>query len=142
MSAEQFSQLSLLEDMVTTRAGAAKAATSGSESGQDSTQDQPLPSVEQSSSSTPHSPTPSLILSTNNLRYNVSSFDSDVRRRVKLGVEDNEMKMKYCALSSNQDANGTKHFYIDDDITVAIGGRLRRPKCNCGANDKGTACKV
>jgi hypothetical protein len=143
MSVEQFSKLSLGEDMVTTRAGAAKAARTGSGSSSSSSsntsQDQPVPSIE---SPSPTSPTPSLVISTNNLQYNVSTFDSDLRRRVKRGLEDNEIKMKYCALSTDQDVNGTKHFYIDDDITVAIGGKLRKPKCTCGANEKGVACKV
>jgi hypothetical protein len=141
MSAEQFSKLSLGEDMVTTRARAAKAARSGSESSSDPSQDQPLPSVESSPPTAP-TPTPSLVISTNNLQYNVSAFDSDLRRRVKRGLEDNEIKMKYCALSPDQDVNGIKHFFIDDDITVAIGGKLRKPKCTCGANEKGLACKV
>ena len=139
MSAEQFSKLSLGEEMVTTRAGAAKAARANSGSSSDSSQDRPLQSVE---STSPDSPTPSLVISTNNLQYNVSRFDSDLRRRVKRGLEDNEIKMRYCALSTDQNVNGTKHFYIDDDITVAIGGNLRKPKCTCGANEKGLACKV
>jgi hypothetical protein len=136
MSAEQFEQLSLGEDMVTTRAGAARAAQTGSRSSSDTSEDRLLESIE------PNSPTPSLVISTNNLQYNVSTFDSDLRWRVKKGLEDNEIKMKYCALSTDQDVNGTKHFYIDDDITVAIGGKLRTPKCTCGANEKGLACKV
>ncbi|KAF2031792.1 hypothetical protein EK21DRAFT_99512 [Setomelanomma holmii] len=137
MSVEQFSKLSLGEDMVTTRAGAAKArADSGSSS--NSSQDRPLQSIE---STSPDSPTPSLVISTNNLHYNVSTLNSDLRRRVKRGLEDNEIKMKYCTLSTDQDIDGIKHFYIDDDITVAIGGKLRNPKCTCGANEKGIACK-
>jgi hypothetical protein len=127
--------------MVTTRAGAAKAARSASGSSSNTSQDQPLPSIESSSPAAP-TPTPSLVISTNNLHYNVSSFDSDLRRRVKRGLEDNDIKMKYCALSRNEDVNGTNHFYIDDDITVVVGGNLREPKCTCGANEKGLACKV
>jgi hypothetical protein len=142
MSVKQFSKLSLGEDMVTTRAGAAKAARSASGSSSSSSQDQPIPSVESSSPTAAPTPTPSLVISTNNLQYDVSAFDSDLRRRVKRGLEDNDIKMKYCTLSSDQDANGMKHFYIDDDITVAIGGKLRIPKCTCGANEKGLACKV
>jgi hypothetical protein len=141
MSVEQFSKLSLGEDMVTTRAGAAKAARSASGSSSNPSQDEAIPSIESSPSATP-SPTPSLVISTNNLQYNVSAFDSDLRRRVKRGLEENDIKMKYCALSSDQDVNGMKHFYIDDDVTVAIGGKLRSPKCTCGANEKGRACKV
>jgi hypothetical protein len=146
MSAEQFSKLSLGEDMVTTRAGAAKAAQTGSgsssplsSSSSDASHDNPLPSIEPLSA---NSPTPSLVISTNNLQYNVSTFGSDLRQRVKWGLEENEIRMKYCALSTNQDTNGVKHFYIDDDITVTIGGELDRPKCTCGANEKGLACKV
>jgi hypothetical protein len=139
MSAEQFSKLSLGEIMVTTRAGAARAVRSGSGSSSNSSQDQPVPSVE---SLSPSPPLPALVISTNNLQYNVSSFGSDLRQRVKKGLEENEIKMKYCALSSDQDTNGKKYFYIDDDITVSIGGELRRPTCTCGANEKGLACKV
>lgn len=53
--------------------------------------------------------------------------------------------MKYCAVSEDEDSpdgSPKKYFYLDDDITVAIGGTLRRPKCSCGANEKGLACKV
>ncbi|KAH7355840.1 hypothetical protein BKA66DRAFT_429390 [Pyrenochaeta sp. MPI-SDFR-AT-0127] len=139
MSAEQFSKLSIGDAMVTTRAGAAKAARDSPRSLQGSDHDQPLPSIE---SSPPVSPTPSLVISTNNLQYDVSAFDSDLRRRVKRGLEDNEIRMKYCAVSNDDDSpDGTKYFYIDDDITVAMGGKLRRPKCTCGANEKGVACK-
>jgi hypothetical protein len=139
MSAEQFSKLSLGEDMVTTRAGAARAARIGSGSSSGASQDHPLPSIEPLSA---NSPTPSLVISTNNLQYNISTFGSDLRQRVKLGLEENEIRMKYCALSTNQDINGIKHFYIDDDITVTIGGEMDRPSCTCGANEKGLACKV
>ncbi|KAL6706909.1 hypothetical protein ACN47E_005052 [Coniothyrium glycines] len=139
MSAEQFSKLSLREEMVTTRAGAAKIARSSSQARQNSDQDLPLPSIEPLS---PVSPTPSLVISTTNLRYNVSSFGTDLRRRAKRGLEDNEIRMKYCAVSDDENSpDGTKYFYIDDDITVAMGGNLRRPKCTCGANEKDVACK-
>ena len=73
MSAEQFSQLSLEETMVTTRAGAAKAASRKGTQPRHLDQDAPLPSVEPIS---PVSPTPSLVISTNNLSYNVSTFDA------------------------------------------------------------------
>jgi hypothetical protein len=139
MSAEQFSKLSLEGEMVTTRAGAARAARSESGSSSDASQDQPLPTVESPAST---SPVPPLVISTNNLQYNVSSFDSDLRQRVKMGLEDNEIKMKYCTLATNRDESGTKQFYIDGDITVSIGGELQSPKCTCGANEKGLACKV
>ncbi|EAT88728.1 hypothetical protein HBI56_041200 [Parastagonospora nodorum] len=138
MSAEQFSKLSLREEMVTTRAGAAKAARPGSGSSSDTSHDKPLPSIE---SPAQNSSVPALVISTNNLQYNVSNFDSDLRQRVKNGLEENEIKMKYCALSTGQETNGKKQFYIDDDITVSIGGELRRPTCTCGANEKGLACK-
>ncbi|KAF1838699.1 hypothetical protein BDW02DRAFT_367959 [Decorospora gaudefroyi] len=141
MSAEQFSRLSLGEAMVTTRAGAAKAARASPRSPRDSNQDQPLPSIE---STSPISPTPSLVISTKNLHYNVSAFDTDLRRTAKRGLEGNDIRMKYCAISDEEDSpdgSPTKYFYIGDDITVAIGGKLKRPKCTCGANDKGIACK-
>jgi hypothetical protein len=142
MSAEQFSKLSLGETMVTTRAGAAKAARASPRSPHDSDQDQPLPSVE---SNSPVTPTPSLVISTKNLQYNISSFGIDLRRRAKQGLEGNDIRMKYCAVSDDEDSpNGspTKYFYIDDDITVAMGGKLRRPKCTCSAYEKDLACKV
>jgi hypothetical protein len=142
MSAEQFSKLSLGETMVTTRAGAAKAARASPQSPHDSDQDQPLLSIE---SNSPVSPTPSLVISTKNLQYNVSSFGTNLRRRAKQGLEGNDIRMKYCAVSDDEDSpNGspTKYFYIDDDITVAMGGKLRRPECTCGAYEKGLACKV
>lgn len=125
--------------MVTTRAGAARAALSGSKSSSDANQDQPVPSVE---SPSPSPPIPALFISTKNLQYDVSGFGSNLRQRIKKGLEENEIKMKYCALSPDQALNGEKHFYIDDDITVSIGGELRRPTCTCGANEKGLACKV
>jgi hypothetical protein len=138
MSVEQFSKLSLEEEMVTTRAGAAKLTKERPRAQQDSSQDQPLPSIE----SPPPGPSPpSLVISTNNLHYDVSAFNSDLRRRVKMGVEGNEIKMKYCAVSTDSNIDGAR-FYIDDDITVAIGANSRMPKCNCGANEKGLACKV
>lgn len=140
MSAEQFSKLTLGDAMVTTRAGAARAARDSSSSTQDPEHDQPLQSIE---SPSPVSPTPSLVISTNNLHYDVSAFDSDLRRRAKRGLGENEIRVKYCATSDGEDnSDSTKYFYIDDDITVAMGGGLRRPKCTCGANEKGFACKV
>ncbi|KAH7402043.1 hypothetical protein DE146DRAFT_452152 [Phaeosphaeria sp. MPI-PUGE-AT-0046c] len=140
MSAEQFSKLSLGESMVTTRAAAARAGRTSSGSSSGSSEDQPIHSIENATSNT-HTPTPSLVISTNNLQYNVSTFNKDLRRRVELGVEDNEIKMKYCTLSTDQDDNGLKHFYLDEDITVSVGGELLKPKCSCGANEKGIACK-
>ena len=140
MSAEQFSRLSLGEAMVTTRAGAAKAARASPQSLPGLERDDALPSVE-----SPVSPTPSLVISTKNLHYNVSAFDPDLRRRVKRGLEDNEIRMKYCAISDDDDspdATPTQYFYIDDDITVAMGGKLGKPMCTCGANEEGLACKV
>lgn len=140
MSAEQFEKLSLAEAMVTTRAGTAKAAAAASasariERSQNIDQDQALPSVE-----LPVSPTPSLIISTNNLRYNVSAFDTNQRRRVKRGLEDNDIRMKYCAVSDDDEE--TTYFHLDDDITVAMGGNISTPMCTCGANEMGAACRV
>ena len=53
--------------------------------------------------------------------------------------------MKYCAVSEDEYSPGgspKKFFHLEDEITVAMGGRLRRPECTCGANEKGLACKV
>lgn len=127
--------------MVTTRAGAARAAraslhSSGSEH---SNQDQPIPSVEPTVS-----PTPSLVISTKNLQYNVSAFDKDLRRRARKGLEGKQIRLKYCAISEDEESpagSPKKYFYLDDDITVAIGGTLARPRCSCGANETGVACK-
>ncbi|KAF2854892.1 hypothetical protein T440DRAFT_465025 [Plenodomus tracheiphilus IPT5] len=144
MPAEQFSRLSLGEVMVTTRAGAARAAKASPQSLSnlpDLAHDHPLPSIE---SPSPVSPTPSLVISTSNLQYNVSAFDTDLRRRARHGLEDNDIRIKYCTVSeddSSPDGTQTKYFYIDDDITVAMGGKLDRPKCTCGANEQGLACK-
>lgn len=139
MSVEQFSKLSLEEEMVTTRARAAQATRSGSGSQQSSENDHSLQSVETSSTT---SSTPSLVISTNNLQYNVSALNKDLRRRVKKALEDGEIKMKYCTFSSDQSVDGVKRFIIDDDITVTLGGSFVQPKCSCGANEKGIACKV
>ncbi|KAJ4338975.1 hypothetical protein N0V95_007920 [Ascochyta clinopodiicola] len=139
MSVEQFSQLSLEEAMVTTRAGASKASRMKSQS-QHLDQDSPLPSVEPVS---PVSPTPSLVISTNNLSYNVSSFDANQRRRVKRGLQDNGIRMKYCTTNVDDEDPSiqTQYFYINDDVEVAMGGNLQRPRCSCGANENGVACK-
>lgn len=140
MSVEQFSQLSLEEAMVTTRAGAAKASRTRTPP-QLLDQDSPLPSVEPVS---PVSPTPSLVISTNNLSYNVSTFDANQRRRVKRGLQDNAIRMKYCTTNIDEEDPDiqTQYFYINDDIEVAMGGSLRGPRCSCGANENGVACKV
>lgn len=50
--------------------------------------------------------------------------------------------MKYCSFATDEDDDGAKHFYVNDDISIAIGGNLRTPRCTCGANEKGVACKV
>ena len=127
--------------MVTTRAGAARAARASTQSSSGhSEEDQPIPSVESTVS-----PTPSLVISTKNLHYNVSAFDTDLRRRAKRGLEGSDIRLKYCAVSEDDySPNGSpkKFFHLDDDIIVAMGGKLRRPECTCGANEKGLACKV
>ena len=126
--------------MVTTRAGAAKASRTRTLP-QYLDQDSPLPSVEPVS---PVSPTPSLVISTNNLSYNVSSFDTNQRRRVKRGLQDSGIRMKYCTTNVDDEDPSiqTQYFYINDDVEVAIGGKLHRPRCSCGANENGVACKV
>lgn len=125
---------------MTTRAGAAKASRTRTPP-QLLDQDSPLPSVEPVS---PVSPTPSLVISTNNLSYNVSTFDANQRRRVKRGLQANAMRMKYCTTNIDHEDPSiqTQHFYINDDIEVAMGGNLRRPRCSCDANENGVACKV
>ncbi|KAF2016060.1 hypothetical protein BU24DRAFT_192225 [Aaosphaeria arxii CBS 175.79] len=140
MSAEALSKLSLGETMVTTRAGAARAARartappvqtnlSGSPSRTSS------PSTHESTS-----PTPSLIDSTSGLQYNVAKLNTEVRRRAKRGLmDDNAIKMKYCRASDDDPEQYM--FFIDDDITIGMGGRFAVPRCTCGANDQGTACK-
>lgn len=140
MSAEQFSQLSLREAMVSTQAGAAKASRKGPLP-QLLDQDSPLPSVEPVS---PVSPTPSLVISTNNLSYNVSVFDANQRRRAKRGLQDSAIRMKYCTTNVDDEDPSiqTQYFYINDDVEVAMGGDLPRPRCSCGANENGVACKV
>ncbi|KAF2710488.1 hypothetical protein K504DRAFT_476443 [Pleomassaria siparia CBS 279.74] len=135
MSAKALSKLSLGDTMVMTRAqaSAARARTSSLHTPQQSPRQSP-------SSSEASSPTSSLIESTYGLKYNVSAFDDDVRKRAKIGLmDDNEIKMKYCRRSTDDRMKYT--FYIDDDITVAMGGSYTVPKCSCGANEGGKACK-
>ncbi len=140
MPAELFANLSLGDAMVTTRSAAARAARNRPRSPDQIHLDQPPSSP---GSSTSSSPPPSLVISTNNIEYSVSNFDSDLRRRAKRGLQDNEIRMKYCAVSDDDSSpDSTKYFYLDDDITVAMGGKLHRPRCTCGANENGLACKV
>lgn len=125
---------------MTTRARAAKASRKGAPP-QQLDQDSPLPSVEPVS---PVSPTPSLVISTNNLSYNVSVFDANQRRRAKRGLQDSAIRMKYCTtIIDDEDPEiQSQYFYINDDVEVAMGGKLSRPRCSCGANENGVACKV
>lgn len=127
--------------MVTTRAQAGAAARERTASLHTPHQSpQQSPSESPLSSEAP-SPTPSIIETTSGLKYNVSAFDDDSRRRAKIGLmDDNDIKMKYCRESTDDRMKYT--FYIDDDITVAMGGSYAVPKCSCGANEGGKACKV
>jgi hypothetical protein len=52
---------------------------------------------------------------------------------------DNDIRMKYC--KETEDGPRPYLFYLEDDITVAL-GRDRPPRCSCGANEAGRACKV
>lgn len=130
MSAEALSKLSLGDTMVTTRAGAARARTAP-----------PLQELNRSPSSTPESsPTPSLIESSDGHVYDVSTFDDDLRRRAKRGLMgDNDISMKLC--KEIEDEPKRYVFHLEDDITVAMHSG-RAPKCSCGANESGKACKV
>ncbi|PVH95733.1 hypothetical protein DM02DRAFT_141200 [Periconia macrospinosa] len=128
MSAEALSKLSLGEKMVTTRAGAARARTA------------PLQQLDRSPSSSPEvSPTPSLIESADGHVYDVSAFDDDLRRRAKRGLMgDNDITMKFC--KEIEDGPKQYVFHLEDDITVAM-HESGAPKCSCGANEPGKACK-
>jgi hypothetical protein len=141
MSAEELSKLSLGDNMVTTRAGAARARNA---SQQQTKTPSPPSSATPSAAPSPTqsaSPTPSLIESAHGLKFDVTAFDTDLRRRAKRGLmEDNVIKMKYCRLLDS-DPNQYM-FYLDDEIQVAMGGSFNAPRCTCGANEKGTACKV
>jgi hypothetical protein len=53
---------------------------------------------------------------------------------------DNDIKMKYCRLLD--DESDQYLFYLDDEIQIAMGGRYLVPRCTCGANERGIACKV
>lgn len=53
---------------------------------------------------------------------------------------DNDIKMKYCRLLDEE--SNQYLFYLDDEIQIAMGGRYDVPKCTCGANERGIACKV
>ena len=139
MSAEELSKLSLADTMVTTRAGAARAPTApvqGKKRGSQSPSPSPLPTTE---SSLP-SPTPSIIEAVSGVKYNVSIFGTDIRRRVKRGVMENNIKMKYCRVLDEESNHYL--FYLDDEIQIAMGGGYDAPRCTCGANDGGVACKV
>ncbi|KAF1971498.1 hypothetical protein BU23DRAFT_183659 [Bimuria novae-zelandiae CBS 107.79] len=124
MSAEQLSKLSL-SDMVTTRAG--------SRTGPPQTPPQDSPT------SSPVSPTPSIIESVNGHRYDVSTFDDELRRRAKIGLvkEDNNIRMRFCGEADD----GQKYFFhLEDDITVKLEVE-RVPKCSCGVAQNRGACK-
>jgi hypothetical protein len=124
MSVEELSKLSL-SDMVTTRAGARTG---------------PPQTPQESPASSPISPTPSLIESVNGHKYDVSTFDEELRRRAKIGLvkDDNSIRMRFCG----EAGDGTKYFFhLDDDITVKL-ERARVPKCSCGVAQDGEACKV
>jgi hypothetical protein len=130
MFAEELSKLSLADTMVTTRAGAARERTASPQVTQQSSP----------SSSPAASPTPSLIESSEGLQYDVSTFDEDLRRRAKRGLMgDNDISMKFC--KEIVDGSNRYLFHLEDDITVALRGN-HAPKCSCGANDGGKACKV
>ncbi|KAF2644194.1 hypothetical protein P280DRAFT_392675 [Massarina eburnea CBS 473.64] len=128
MSAEALSKLSIGDSMVTTRAAAARARTAPPQRSQMSPSASPV-----------SSPTPSLIESDDGHVYNVSTFDHDLRRRAKMGLlGDNEISMKFC--KEIEDEPKRYLFHLEDDITVAMHGG-RAPKCSCGANEAGKACK-
>ncbi|KAL1595742.1 hypothetical protein SLS60_009431 [Paraconiothyrium brasiliense] len=127
MSADQLSKLSLSDKMVTTRAGAARLRTG------------PPQTPQESLTSSPISPTPSLIESTNGHVYDISAFDEDLRRRAKIGLvkDDNNIRMRFCG----ENDDGTKYFFhLDDDITVKL-EEERVPKCSCGSVQDRKACK-
>jgi len=111
--------------MVTTRAGAARARQEVQDS--------------QSQLSSPISPTPSLIESSDGHRYDISAFDNAARRRAKIGLMGHSaIRMQFC----KEVDDGTRYqFHLDDDITVDI-REGRAPKCSCGATDGEKACKV
>lgn len=132
MSVEDFSKLSIGEEMVTTRAGAARARTAP---------------VDRSFSSQSTSPTPSSVSETveikssfSGITYDLAALDDEARKRAGLALGDNAIGMKYCSRTGEQPNRYI--FHIQDDITVAIGGRAVVPRCNCGSNESGIACKV
>ncbi|KAF9730640.1 hypothetical protein PMIN06_008176 [Paraphaeosphaeria minitans] len=126
MSAEELSKLSLSDTMVTTRAGAARLRTN------------PPQTPQESPTSSPISPTPSLIESTNGHIYDISAFDDELRRRAKIGLvkDDNNIRMRFC----RETDDGAYFFNLDDDITIKVEeGRV--PKCSCGNVQNEKACK-
>jgi hypothetical protein len=135
MSAEALSKLSLADNMVTTRAAAARARTAPVEQAQSSASSS-SPSPPPSSVS----PTPSLVEAASGLKYDVAAFEHESRRAAKHGLMDNDIKMKYCRLLDEE--SNQYLFYLDDEIQIAMGGRYLVPRCTCGANDRGSACKV
>ncbi|KAF2749953.1 hypothetical protein M011DRAFT_397520 [Sporormia fimetaria CBS 119925] len=134
MSADDLARLSLADKMVTTRAAAARARNAP----QQPSHTPPSPSSSESSQLSP-SPAPSVIESTSGIQYSVAALENDARRRAKQGLGDNDIKMKYCRLLD--DRSNQYLFYLEDEIQVAMGGRYAVPRCTCGANEGGVACK-
>ncbi|KAF2265614.1 hypothetical protein CC78DRAFT_182131 [Lojkania enalia] len=132
MSAEELSRLSLGDIMVTTRRRAAAEAAARAENSPLQASDPP---------SETSSPTPTIIESASGLKYDLSSFDEQVRKRAARGLAkgDNAIRMKYCR-ELGGDPNQYM-FYIYDDISITMGGGHPVPKCSCGANEGGIACK-
>jgi hypothetical protein len=137
MSAEELSKLSLVDTMVTTRAAAARARTAPAQQAQLHSASPSPPD----SSAPSASPTHSVIESASGIRYNVASLEAETRRRLEQGLQDSDIKMKYCRLLDDDESNQYL-FYLDDEIQVAMGGEYEVPKCTCGANEGGIACKV
>jgi hypothetical protein len=54
-------------------------------------------------------------------------------------MDDNDISMKFC--KEIEDGPKRYLFHLEDDITVAL-REDRPPKCSCGANEGGKACKV
>ncbi|KAF2280947.1 uncharacterized protein EI97DRAFT_367104 [Westerdykella ornata] len=136
MSADELSRLSLEDNMVTTRAAAARARTAPAVQ-ESASGSPPSPSPTQHSQSA--SPTSAVLESTSGIKYDVGNLGADARRHAKEGFGANGIKMKYCR-ALDEDANQYL-FFLDDEIRVAMGGRHGAPRCTCGANDKGIACK-
>ncbi|ORY11242.1 hypothetical protein BCR34DRAFT_329797 [Clohesyomyces aquaticus] len=130
MSAEAFSKLTIGKTMVTTRA-AARARTAPP----------PQRSTSSSISSSSSSAEDVECQSASGITYDIAGLSHEVRKRARHGLlsQNDDIKVKYCKTIPEDPKSYM--FYIADDISLRMGERYDAPKCSCGANVGGNACK-